>query len=198
VAKYNDVTAGQTEACINRMRGWDNFLRFIGGAGEIVFKSILSFLYEVTIPASTERFVARKKFVVDTSNTAEVKIAWMNDDFQKHFLGKIEEAQCEVILAIHKLEKTSADGPIRTELGGDREVTTLNSFFHLLSLHWNKQEEPLLTDSSVNIFYCEDEDGKLWAVGADWCVGCGGWRVGAYSVSDPVEWRAGHRVVSCK
>jgi hypothetical protein len=37
MAKYPDVTAGQTEACINRMGGWDNFLRYIGGQGRVVF-----------------------------------------------------------------------------------------------------------------------------------------------------------------
>jgi len=40
MAKYPDVTAGQTEACINRMGGWENFLRFIGGQGEVVFKVV--------------------------------------------------------------------------------------------------------------------------------------------------------------
>ncbi len=40
--KYPKVTAGQTEACINRMGGWSNFLRYIGGQGKIVFNTILS------------------------------------------------------------------------------------------------------------------------------------------------------------
>lgn len=40
MAKYPDVTAGQTEACINRIGGWPDFLRFIGGEGRVVFETL--------------------------------------------------------------------------------------------------------------------------------------------------------------
>ncbi len=180
------------------MGGWDNFLRFIGGSGEVVFKSILTFLRDVTIPASTERFIAREKFVVDTSNTAEVRIGFVGDDFQKHFLGKIEEAQCKVTLSIHSLEKASVDGPIRTELGRDREVTTLRCLFHLLSLQGNGQEGALRINGYGSILYIEDEDGNPWSVYVFWSSGSGGWVVSAHSVEDPNEWSAGGKVVSLK
>jgi hypothetical protein len=41
MAKYDDVTVEQIEACINRMGGWNNFLSFIGGNGRIVFDSVV-------------------------------------------------------------------------------------------------------------------------------------------------------------
>jgi len=184
------------------MGGWDNFLRFIGGSGEIVFKTILTFPREVTVPASTERFIAREKFVVDTSNTAEVKIAWMGDNFRLRFLGKIEEAQCEVTLLIHKLEEASVDGPTRTELGRDRIVTTLRCLFHLLSLQGNGQEGALLTNGYDYLFYVEvedeDEDHYPLAVRVCWCSVNGGWVVSAHSVEDPNNWSVGGKVVPLK
>jgi len=158
---------------------------------------ILSFLREETIPASIERFIAREKFVVDISNTAKVKIAWIGGNFQKHFLGKIEEAQCEVTLSIQKLEKASVTGLIRTELGWDGKVTTLRSLFRLLSLQRNGQEGALLTNWYANIFYVEDEDGNPWAVYAYWYTGYGGWGVDARIVVYPDGWwDAGAQVVS--
>lgn len=42
MAKFNDVTIGQVEACINRMGGMENFSRFIAGQGKIVFGQIIS------------------------------------------------------------------------------------------------------------------------------------------------------------
>jgi len=197
--KHAAARNGVTNADIKTLCGGDMFAKILPvlrGHAEIVFKSILSFLREVTIPASTERFIAREKFVVDTSNTAKVKIAWTGDNFLEHFLGKIEEAQCEVILAIHKLEKTSSDGLIRIELGRKREVTTLRSFFQLLFLQRNGQEGDLLTNGYANIFYIEDEDGNLRTVYTHWRTGFGGWNINADSVTNPDEWDAGFQVVS--
>ncbi len=37
MAKFNNVTVGQMEACINRMGGVQQFLDFIGGKGQIVW-----------------------------------------------------------------------------------------------------------------------------------------------------------------
>src|SRR3989344_2114592 len=88
--KY-DVSTGQMEACINRMGGWDNFLRYIGGQGKIVFDTILAFVGTWIAPATTEPFVVSEKFVVDTSRKAKVKISFLGNNFRAWMLGKVEE-----------------------------------------------------------------------------------------------------------
>lgn len=40
MAKFNDVTVGQMEACINRLGGMQKFLEFIGGKGQIVWQTV--------------------------------------------------------------------------------------------------------------------------------------------------------------
>lgn len=48
MAKFNDVTVGQMEACINRLGGMQHFLEFIGGKGEVVWQTIAT-LYSVIV-----------------------------------------------------------------------------------------------------------------------------------------------------
>src|SRR5665647_3763728 len=96
MAKYPNVTFGQTEACINRLGGWDNFIRFIGGEGEVVWSvtkapqpvvAVLGEFSTITIPVTKEMFVAREKFIRDTGRKAKVKIAYISDNFTNWFLA---------------------------------------------------------------------------------------------------------------
>jgi len=195
MAKYPDVTAGQTEACINRFGGWDNFLRFIGGQGEVVWKKFLHLVTTVEMPAQP-RFVARDHFKVDTSSSARVKVAFIWEGFSTNFLYKVEEAVEATTLAVHKLEKNLLDKEIRAELGENKEETTLSQFWALLEKQGHGQEGDLLVNGYANIFYIRDTQGRLWAVYTYWRAGRGGWRVGADSVSRPDRWYAGRQVVS--
>jgi len=196
MAKFNDVTAGQTEACINRMGGWGNFLRFIGGQGEIVFKTILLLITSIVVPAQS-RFVARDHFIVDTGKTAKVKIAFVGNDFRNWFIDKIEDPTTETELAFHKLEENSRDDRILAELG-DRQETTLSQFCALLAEQASGEEGALLTNGWANIFYIRDAKSILRAVIAYWLADRGGWDVRARSVVHVYEWHAGHQVVSRK
>src|SRR3989344_802316 len=106
-----NLTAGQLNAIVKKLGGEEGAVRFLRDNCEIVWKSILSLVTTVALPAQP-RFVAREKFVKDTSETATVKsetatvkIAWMGDDFQKFFLKKIEEAVAETTIAIRSLTK---------------------------------------------------------------------------------------------
>ena len=72
-----------------------------------------------------------EKFVVDDKALKEANIGWTGGNFKKLFSGLVEEGVGDAILAVHRLEKSSQDAPIRTELNG-RDVIKLAQFFELL------------------------------------------------------------------
>lgn len=180
MAKYADVTAGQTEACINRLGGWDNFLRFIGGQGKVVFDSILEFVRTVTIGAQPA-VTTNKKYFEDAG------AKWMGENFQNQFLGLEVSETKEIELAVRKLTEDSLDEPILKELG-DKAETSVSTFHTFL----NQNRE----SSEWFIFYLRGKDGNLWAVSAHWSSGDGGWYLYAFSVADPDGWLAEGQVVS--
>lgn len=180
MAKYNDLTTGQSEACINRMGGWGNFLRFIGGQGKIVFDTILTLLRTVRIPAQPAVITSEEYF-------KEAGVVVMRDNFKTQFLGLEVPATNETELAVCKLEKTSLDAPILAELG-DRAEISVNQFRAFLAENRESTE--------WFIFYLRGKDGSLWAVGAYWLAVSDGLSVDAYSVGNPNRWYAGNRVVS--
>ena len=191
--KY-DVSTGQMEACINRMGGWDNFLRYIGGQGKIVFDTILAFVGTWIAPATTEPFVVSEKCVVDTSRKAKVKISFLGNNFRAWMLGKVEEPGGETVLRHARLTKNSVDKPILDELG-DKAETALTDIFAMMMEQPNGEKEGnLLADGPANIFYVRNINGVLRAVDVYWYDG--GWYVNAYSVENPYTWYAGYRVFS--
>jgi hypothetical protein len=196
MAKYNDVTTGHMEACINRMGGMQNFLRFIGGQGEIVFKTILTFVTTMKI-AGQARFVSSDHFKVDTSRNASPKIYYTGDNFKKWFGDKIEEPVDDAELAISRLKEDSRDDRIRAELG-DKRLTMLSQFYAAIKAQGNGESGPLLVSGYANIFYIIDKDGEERAVHAVWGGASDGWYVNAYEVDNPDTWVAGSRVVSRK
>ncbi|MBI1974677.1 MAG: hypothetical protein HYS51_02440 [Candidatus Zambryskibacteria bacterium] len=180
MAKYADVSAGQTEACINRMGGWDNFLRFIGGQGKVVFETILTFLRTFSIAAQPAITTSKEYF-------EEAGVKWTGDNFKAQFLGLEVPETAETELAIHKLEQASLDAPILAERG-DKAETAVSQFKVFLAKNRKSSE--------WFIFYLRGRDGNLWAVHAYWDTGDGGWDVRAHSVTYPYSWDAGRRVVS--
>ncbi len=184
MAKYNDVTHGQTEACINRMGGWDNFLRFIGGSGRIVFDTILTLIREVRLGAQ-QAVTTSKKFWEDAG------VKWMGENFEAQFIGLDVPATPATDLCVRKLEQNSLDALIIAELGGEEKAeTSISHFKDFLSKNRKSTE--------WFIFYLKGKDGNLWAVNAPWDSGRDGWYVYAYSVTDPRSWGAGRQVVSSK
>ena len=180
MAKYSDLTAGQAEACINRMGGWDNFLRFIGGQGKIVFDTLLVFLHTVRVSAQPAVTTSEQYF-------KEAGVTSTGDNFKAQFLGLEVSATEETELAVRRLTKASLDVPILAELG-DRAEIFVSQFKAFLAQNRESGE--------WFIFYLEGKDGKLWAVHAYWLDFHGGWYVCAFSVTPPSEWFAGRRVVS--
>ena len=158
-------------------------------------ESLLEFLGTIDIPASSESFIAKEKFVVNTSSNAKVRISYLGDNFKENFLGKMEDPIGETTLQYGKLLKRSVDEPIIAELGGEVKVeTTLVEMFSLIEKQGNGQSGTLLTNGYANIFYIRDVKGVLWAVACGWYDD--GWRVVALFVGHPAEWDDGDQVFS--
>lgn len=160
--------------------------------------SILEFVSTIGVAATTAKFVAKEKFVVNTERNAPVKISCLGDNFTAWFLsgdGKTEDPISEQTLRYHKLRKSSADGSIITELGGEeKSETTLTEMFSLMEKQKNGEDGVLLNNGYANIFYIRDQNGVLRAVRVHWFGG--GWDVGAGSVGSPIEWLGGFQVFS--
>ena len=178
--KYGDATMGQTEAVINRMGGFENWLRFAGGQGKIVFDTILAFLRTQLITS----FVA-----VTTSEEyfSDAGVKSMGENFKAQFLGLEVGSTDEVELAVCRLERNSLDAPILTELGDKAEIN-VSQFKAFLAGNRGSSE--------WFVFYLRGKDGSLWAVGARWYGDLDGWLVEAFSVGDRSPWNAGSQVVS--
>ena len=136
-----------------------------------------------------------KRFTADKASLKEANIGWTGDNFDQHFLGKVEENIPDDTLAVHHLKKRSLDAPIRKELGRNREEITLAHFFELLKKQ-SKGEIGHLLVNDANIAYIRDKNKTLWAVRAFWDSVGRCWDVDADSVEAPHVWRGGLRVVS--
>ena len=158
-------------------------------------EKLLDFVGTSTIPARTEKFIARDHFIIDTTEKAKVKISYLGDSFKTNFLGKVEEPIVETVMRFGKLLKSSVDNPIINELGGEEKAeSALAEMFSLMEMQPNGEDGVLLTNGYLNIFYTRNGAGVLWAVRCSWHVG--GWSVVANSVGAPGEWYDGRQVFS--
>ena len=160
--------------------------------------SILELVSTVGVPATSGNFIAKEKFVRDTGPKAKVKISYLDDSFTEWFLsgsGKTEDPISEQTLRYHKLRKSSVDGPIITELGGEeKSETTLTEMFSLMEKQKDGEDGVLLNNGYANIFYIRDQAGVLRTVIVLWSGN--GWNILAYSVDDPHWWPSGSQVFS--
>jgi hypothetical protein len=193
--KYNELTLGKIEAIVNKLGGIEGVEGFLRGTVEIVVKKILDFIGTTTTSATTEKFVAKEKFVKDSK---EVKFFGIWNNFTELFLaghGKIEDPIGSQELRYGNLTKNSVDRPIIEELGGEAKAeTTLSELCDLLKKQAKGEEGDLLTNGYANIFYIKDTSGVLRAVYVFWDVD--GWLVNVNSVVPSREWLAGGRVFS--
>ena len=161
--------------------------------------SLLEFVGTITIPATTEKFVAKNKFIVNTEYNTLVRISYLSEKFIKFFLsseGKVEDPIIKHTLHYAKLSKASVDGSIIEELGGEAKAeTTLFEMFSLMEEQGCGEDGVLLNNSCVNIFYIRDYfAGVLRTVYVQWIVD--GWRVYAGFFEYPHGYRAGDYVFS--
>lgn len=158
-------------------------------------KGLLDLFGTVEVPATTEKFVAKKHFVKNTSKKARVKISYLGDNFTAWFLKKIEKPIAGTTLRCHKLKKYSVDRPIIVELGGEAKAeTTLTEMFSLIEKQANGESGALLTNGYANIFYVRDVSAVLRAVNVRWSDD--GWYLKASSVLDPDRWNEGFQLFS--
>jgi len=157
---------------------------------------LLQFVGMVVIPATTAKFVAKDKFMINTNRNASVKISYLGDNFTARFLcgdGKIEDPISKQILRYAKLSKASGDGSIIEELGGEAKAeTTLSEMFSLMEKQGKGEDGALLNNGYANLFCIKDGTGVLRAVYVHWR--CDGWSVGADSVGGMHRLNDGDRV----
>ncbi len=156
---------------------------------------LLELVGTIDIPVTTERFVAKDRFVLDTSASAKVKISYLGDNFKAKFLEKIEEPFSGSTLCASRLRESSLDAPIIAELGGEeKSETTLAEIFSLMEKQPSGEQGKLLTNGYANIFYVRDAKGVLCAVYVRWSED--GWSVFAFSISFPFRWFGGRQIFS--
>ena len=169
--------------------------RFADIIAESCKSRLLESVNEMSIPATTERFVARDRFVVDTSASAKAMISYLGDNFKAWFLEKTEAPFVGSAISAKRLREVSLDQPIIEELGGEAKAeTTLTEVYALMGRQRNGESGILLTNGWANIFYVRDVTGVLRAVGVYW--NGDGWRVLARSASGPGRWVDGDQVFS--
>jgi hypothetical protein len=191
--KYPNVTAGQTEAAINILGGWESFQKVLSGEILVTLtakvKSILAFIGTFIVP-DTKKFAVKDNFKLGKAG-----IGYLGDNFKNWFLGKTEGPAEGVTLRYSRLTESSLDAPILAELG-DKAETTLANLFHLLSLQAKGQDGVLLTNGYANIFYVRDASGELRSVNAHRRGFSSAWGVDAREVAYPNRWSGGHRFFS--
>lgn len=200
--KYGTWTRGQDEALLNILGGQEIAEKIIARTVKVTIEEIKDLLLDlvstIVVLATTGKFIAKEKFVFNTGNDAPVKISCIWDSFTTWFLagkGKIEDSIGEQALRYHKLRKSSVDGPIIAELGGEVKVeTTLTEVYALMVKQPNGEKGVLLNNGWWNIFYIRDLTGTLRAVDVRWRDG--GWSVNARSVGSPYGWSVGYQVFS--
>lgn len=193
-----DWTSGQLNALVKKIGGekvargiLDDIVQF-----QIVEqkkeKQLLELVKTIKVPA-VKRFVASEKFVVN-KNIDDVPIAWLGENFRKHFLNKKEENVSEAELKAQKLLEDSVDSPILKKLGGKKKVKIfLANFWEALKQKTENQE----TGWVFGYILADENDlDTLWAVIASRSSVGLGWNVYAFSVEDPLPWNAGFLVVS--
>jgi len=162
--------------------------------------SLLEFVGIVLVPATTGKFIARDKFVINTKRNAPVKISCVNYNFKEYFLsgdGKTKDPMSEHALRYAKLCKESEDGTTIKELGGEAKAeTTLSEMFSSMEKQGEGEDGALLNNGGANLFYIQDCSGVLRVVCVFWRDKDAGWRIRAFPVEDSGHWSVGDQVFS--
>lgn len=149
----------------------------------------------ILVSVITKPFMARDHFIVNIGKNALIKVSHVGGNFRRWFLNKIEEPFATNILRGYKLCKPSKDGPIITELGGEKKAqTSLSEIFGCIELQAEGKRKPLLTSGYANVFYVRDQDNVLRAVCVLWYND--GWSVDAWPIDATSKWDGGSLVFS--
>ncbi len=159
--------------------------------------SILDFVSITDVPATTSKFVANQKFVVNTESNAPVRIGLLGENFRFWFGDKTEDPRNETSIQAKKLNTESMDYKIIQALGGQKKAeTTLSELFYLIEQQGGGKKGILLTNGygSNNIFYIRGVFGRIHTVYVRWYSD--GWHVRAVADLYPHTWDDGGQVFS--
>ncbi|MEX2341241.1 MAG: hypothetical protein WD605_02885 [Candidatus Paceibacterota bacterium] len=178
--KYPDITLGRVEAVWNKLGGEEGVQRFLSSAVEIVVKNILTPLRTIAVSAQPAATVSKRWL-------KEAGVVWTGGNFETNFFGLKVAATEAADLSVRRLEQSSLDAPILTDLGDKAEIG-ISQFRAFLAENCESKE--------CFVFYLHGKNGELFAVHAYWYSDDGGWLVEVNSVARPLRWSAGGHVVS--
>lgn len=145
-----------------------------------------------TVPATTEKFVTKDIFKVDTGRKAKVRISHLSYRFKELFFEKEEDPFSGSTISIRKLKKNLTSNSLLVELGGKEAAqTTLAEMYAIMTAQPNGKRGNLLINGWANIFYIEDIYGSLQSVFLLWNKG--GWSV-FMDLDNSILWQAGYRI----
>jgi hypothetical protein len=125
-------------------------------------QDLLVFVGTVRLPGISEPFKVGDRFVVDTSETARVKIYEVSTNFKRMF-GKMTVGVCgESSLSYSMLKRHAYDNAIIAALGGEAKVvTTIAEVWQLMELQPGHLLGHLSRDEKAISFYVYDEEEVL-------------------------------------
>ncbi len=178
--------AGVTEEDWQRMLTNDELAKRVGVPFVASQSSDLLLLlpldWTVTIPASPEPFNPAAKFVVDTSEAAELPISFMSENTRRA-IGNVVEPPTTTETKLHPriLQLAATGGKIVEALGGKTRasITPREVYLFLKEANYNKWYLFIINS---------------WVVHARWYVS--GWSLDAYVASRPGSWNVGFLVVA--
>jgi hypothetical protein len=154
---------------------------------------IIDFIGTIAIPARTEKFFVRKNFIVDTTETAKVKISGLSSKFKRLFYDTVVESYFESTMCFGRLMRFSTTESIIEELGGEKEArSTLSEMFACMEMQPNGEKGALHNNGYWNIFIILDI--SPWAFHCSWRDG--GWFVSVVSYAEADKWVYECRVFS--
>ncbi len=163
----------------------------VRGLAEIIIlpvKPSLELLGTVTIPATTNFFLAGEHFVKNVQSGALIKIDFINKNCRRRFFRNVMDITGERVLQYYEPLRDLLDIQIIDELGGRENVrTNLSDIYHLVEKQPNGEKNGvLLTDGRVNIFYvvCLGGIGILFL---HWNKDASGWFMWEGDIEDPDE-----------
>ncbi len=138
-------------------------------------------------------FVTKEKFRERTV-TDGVRFVWTGENFDEHFLSKIEKNVPAASLCIQRLRKASSDSQIIAKLP-DTHETMLSHCWELLKKQGSGEKGALLVNGCGNIAFIRDEKNILWTMHFCWHIVVDGWGVEAHS-QNSWEWHANYQIIS--
>ena len=156
-------------------------------------KNFIKWQGEITISPTTERFIAREKFSMQSGIRFHIE-----SNFEHWFIDQIEEPFGGSILRYGELLRYSMDSLIIHELGGeDKSETSLTEIFTLIAKQPLGEEGILLTNAAATVFYVRAQNVKNAL-----CYVCAEWNLGCYLSANPFDipgvWPHGGLVFSRK